>query len=224
MSTLGEVASQRASATFCWLPPESDSTSDVDRGGLDSELLDVALRLTALAGAIDQPAPRDSRQTREADVFFHRHLRHDAVLLAVLGKIGDAGVDGCGGRVRARSAGRARARRRNRLASARTPSAPVRCGPIRRGRRDRQSRRCRTASDTSRTPAASHVRFRSSSATDPSVTGRFGKIADSSRPIIRLISVEPCRPSRACVPTVLPSRSTVTRSAIARISSRRCEM
>ena len=55
--------------------------------------------------------------------------------------------------------------------------------------------------------------------------GRLGNTADSSRPTISRISsrsVDRVRGRR--VATVSPSRSTVTRSAIANTSSSRCEM
>ena len=98
MSTFGEIASHRASATFCWLPPDSDSTSDATDAGLDPQLVHVPLRLAPFARAIDQPAAGDRGEAREAHVLVDRHFRDDPVLFPIFRKIADAGVDGAAGR------------------------------------------------------------------------------------------------------------------------------
>ena len=59
---------------------------------------------------------------------------------------------------------------------------------------------------------------------DPGPTRRFGKTDDSSRPTIRRMRPARSTPVLAVVATASPSRRTVMRSAIAEISSSRCEM
>ena len=67
ISTRGFVASQRASATFCWLPPESVPTGASIDGVRMAKSVDEALRLGALGGAIEQ-AEREPRRPSEASV------------------------------------------------------------------------------------------------------------------------------------------------------------
>ena len=77
---------------------------------------------------------------------------------------------------------------------------------------------------TSLTPASRDDRPSTSSTGTPMATSRFGKTEATSRPTISLISAAASTAAMAWVPTVRPSRSTVTRSASRGSSSRRCEM
>ena len=61
ISTAGCVDSHRASATFCWLPPESESAAAATDAVLMREPLDVAARVRGFGLAVDQAAARDRR-------------------------------------------------------------------------------------------------------------------------------------------------------------------
>ena len=82
----------------------------------------------------------------------------------------------------------------------------------------------RTESETPRTRSSRLWRFRAWSAISPISIVRFGKTAAMSRPTIMRINSSRFTWSIARVPMVCPSRSTVTRFAIAAISSSRWEI
>ena len=82
----------------------------------------------------------------------------------------------------------------------------------------------RTLRSTSLTPDAVQPTSRSSSTVSPSGTVRLGNTAASSRPTISWMSCSRLTSAISRVAIVLPSRSTVTRSAITGSSSSRCEM
>ena len=91
--TRGLVASHLASTTFCWLPPESAPTGWSTPVILTSELCGV------LVGdrAFDRRALTSSRGNSRGrigrrHVLGDREVEHQALLVAVLGQVGDAGI------------------------------------------------------------------------------------------------------------------------------------
>ena len=72
ISTRGLVSSQRASATFCWLPPDSDETlASIDGGRMPRSLTIAVCRLALTAAADARPAvPRAA--SSDASVTFVR--------------------------------------------------------------------------------------------------------------------------------------------------------
>ena len=85
MSSRGSVASQRASSTFCWLPPESRPIGRFGIGRADVQRLDVTRRRSRPArGATAADASPRLRLQRQHDVLAHGQLGDDAVGLAVL--------------------------------------------------------------------------------------------------------------------------------------------
>ncbi len=81
----------------------------------------------------------------------------------------------------------------------------------------------RTANPTS-SSTPSRRNPRTSSRTGPSVSRAWTKRCDRSRPTIIRTSRSWVASATGNVPTSFPSRSTVTRCAIAKTSSSRCEM
>ena len=177
-------SSQRLSATFCWLPPDSVDDERADRRRLHAEPPRVVRGQLALAPEVERAEPRQVAERGERDVLAHRHLEHDAVPPAVLGHVGDAVRDRVGGRADAHA-----------LAAHEDLAAVGRREPEDRARQLRSPRADQPrqpddlarahASDRRRcTPDAAQPTPRSSSTVSPSGTVRFGNTADSSRPTI----------------------------------------
>ena len=89
----GSVASHRASATFCWLPPERADAASI--AAAVPRAPGRSARPTPLAAGVEDPSRRDSAGARPAYVWPDRHRDH-AVAAAVLGHVGDAERDGRG--------------------------------------------------------------------------------------------------------------------------------
>ena len=92
ISTAGCVLSHLLSITFCWLPPESLATGEVDRRACGSRAARgrpppwrAPSRVRDQAEAVEV-AP----QHRQRDVGRDRHRQRQAELAAVLGDVGDA--------------------------------------------------------------------------------------------------------------------------------------
>ena len=89
--TRGFDASHLASTTFCWLPPDSAPTELVDAGHPDVELLACTRRRPRAPSAARSSKPREEpRQDRQGDVLGDREVEDQALLVAVLGQVGDA--------------------------------------------------------------------------------------------------------------------------------------
>ena len=159
-----------------------------------------------------------ARQDRQREVVAHRHIRHDAVGLAVLAAIADAARDRVGGLASARSSlahqpDRAGVRRDRRRKS----PAPSRCGRSRAGRQGRRSGRRCTSTRASRTlrPICSP----SAASTSPPVLREaaekpvaWARTVSRSRPSIAATRCSLSISAIRLVITVRPSRITVTRS------------
>ena len=167
------------------------------------------------------PRRETAAETRQAGVRGDRHLQHDAVLPPILRDVADAE---CELRRRASAmrtgsppqqdlAGVAGARPKSVSANSVRPDptspAMPRISPrAPHGSRERRRRQPRVPARRRRCG-----------------TARFGNIADISRPTISRISSRAIDVAhRAACAIDWPSRSTVTRSAMGEISSRRCEM
>ena len=87
------MASQRASSTFCWLPPESSPTFWCGAGRLDPQPLHEGVHDPVDRGLGDQADAGQPGQRGQRDVLAYRQPRHDALGLAVLGQQADAGPD-----------------------------------------------------------------------------------------------------------------------------------
>ena len=130
ISTLGSVISQRASSTFCWLPPLSVPTCCSGFAGRMSSAEIHFCDQLVLAPARDRTRPAARGLQREDDVLAHRQLLHEPLGAAVLRAERDAVRRG-GAHAAQRVAGpdrhAARGRRdRRRTAAARPPCAPSR--------------------------------------------------------------------------------------------------
>ena len=156
-----------ASASFCWLPPDSDEARASSVAGADAEVLHGLGQRRALGARASARAAHSARSA--ISVRFSRRPRCDvqALALAVLAQVGEAVA---GGVARAADAHRAARRSRPRRAGAGAgPAGPrtARCGRRRRGRRSRGSRRARPRSSTSSRPAG-HAEVRAPAAAAPS--------------------------------------------------------
>ena len=199
-------------------------TGCAGRRRLDPQLLHVASAAARRSGAVDQPAPGHSVEIARLVLAAIGISSTTPCWPPVLRHI--ARCPGESLRPATRSTGSAAAAesRRNRRASARTASGPARSAPSRPARRCRGSRRARTSKRHVADSAGRGVRPRVSSATSPIGDGRFGKdrgelAADHQPDQLGAVDVAVvARRDRR------PSRSTVTRSAIAEISSSRWEM
>ena len=121
-STLGSRHSQRASSTFCWLPPDSSPTLC---SGLDALIRSRFMKTSTISSCLargDEAGPGEPGQRGEHDVLADRQARDDPLGLAVLGQHRDAGPDGRGRAAAGAAAGR-RPRPCRRRAAARRRSA-----------------------------------------------------------------------------------------------------
>ncbi len=92
--SFGPAASQRARATFCWLPPERLPTGASSVGVLIPSRRTNAGGGGALAAVVEQPEPRVGAERGQRGVGRRRHLEDHAVPTAVLGHVGDPHRDG----------------------------------------------------------------------------------------------------------------------------------
>ena len=90
ISSRGSVISQRASRTFCWLPPLRCPTTAFGIGRADVERLDLLGDQLVLPPAGDRPRPAAAGLQREDDVLAHGQLVDEALGAPVLGAEGDA--------------------------------------------------------------------------------------------------------------------------------------
>ncbi len=113
ISSRGSVASQRASSTFCWLPPDSRPIGVSMSAVLMPSALDEALGQLRLLGARQERAQHaEARLQRQRDVLAHRQLGDDAVVLRSSGHSARPWRDRVGRRGEAHAARRRRAARR----------------------------------------------------------------------------------------------------------------
>ena len=98
ISSAGFAASQRASATFCWFPPERLPTRVSSEAVLIPSWRTNRAAIVALLAEVEEPEPRDGAEGRERGVGGRRHVEDDAVATAVFGDVGDSQ----GGRARRR--------------------------------------------------------------------------------------------------------------------------
>ena len=216
ISTAGSVASQRASATFCWLPPERLPTGSSIDARLDRRAAGRSRRRPRRSRPkSSSPQRRDRAEDGERRVRRDRHVEDHAVPAAVLGHVGDAQRDGPRGRVDRRPACRAGGSRPRRPASGRRGPAPAPSAPRRPARPGPRISPARTSGSRRARPPPGSPGRATSSTTSPIGTARLGKTADSSRPTIMRISSARSTSAIGRVPTSAPSRSTVTRSATA---------
>ena len=113
----------------------------LDAGHLDVELLGVVVRDRPLRGRVDQEPRKEPRQDRQGHVLGDREVEDEALLVAVLGQVGDARVHR---RRRAREADRRHrpaGPRRHRAGRSRTGRGRPRSGRRRPARPARRSRR-----------------------------------------------------------------------------------
>ena len=89
ISSRGSVISQRASSTFCWLPPREVAHARSGSAGRMSQRLDVLVDQLVLARARDRPDPAARGLQREHDVLPH-------------GQVADEPLGPCGSRSRRR--------------------------------------------------------------------------------------------------------------------------
>ena len=144
--------SQRASSTFCWLPPDS---SRIFCSGPEHLTPSLAMKRSTISRClrlVDHAGAGQVRQQRQRQVLAHRHVGDDALDLAVLGAEAHAGGD------RGAPASRnARSRPPKRIAAAVRPvggedrARRLGAARSRAGRRARRSRRRGPRADTSRT-------------------------------------------------------------------------
>ena len=176
-STAGRVASQRASATFCWLPPESVRDGRVERRRLDREALRRrSSRSRAPSGESRKPPRVRAPQARRAWCWRRRHLEDHAVPPAVLGHVGDA-------EARPPPPGQRRAPRvpRRRMLAlvgrgeAEEHARQLRPPGARRGRRGPRSRPPAPGGSRSRTPPPGSRGPATSSTTSPRVDRALGE-------------------------------------------------
>ena len=245
ISSVGSVASQRASSTFCWLPPESSRIGcSMPAHLMPSELDEVSTSARSAPGGTRRA--RQARQQREGQVLAHRELRHDAVDLPVLGAEADAGArwrPGLGevGDAPRPDAQRAAGRRLEAEQRARRRLGAPRAEQARRARRSRRGARRATR----RAGSAVRQRLdlehgarrgpgrracRAPGASDgPGDPGAEKPVAprertsSGSRPIIVETSPSRSAPAMSRASTVRPSRIDVTRSHTANSSSRKWE-
>ncbi len=92
-STRGSTASSFASATFCWLPPESVRHRLVDAGAANAEPLAHRFGERCLAAPADHEPARHALQVERGDVLGDRQIEEDAVALAVFAEIDDPLAD-----------------------------------------------------------------------------------------------------------------------------------
>ena len=77
--------SQRASSTFCWLPPDSSRICCSGPAHLMPRRLMKRSTISLLAASSTMPRRDQVRQQRQREVLAHRHVGDDALDLAVLG-------------------------------------------------------------------------------------------------------------------------------------------
>ena len=94
-STRAPAHDQRASTTFCWLPPDSGRRRRVDRRGADRKLRDVRLASARSASKSSSGPRRHVAERRERDVRRDAHAR-DEPALAVLADVPHPGRDRVG--------------------------------------------------------------------------------------------------------------------------------
>ncbi len=231
ISSRGPVSSQRASSTFCWLPPLSVPTTCVRVGRTDVERLDPLGDQLVLLAAGDRPRPAAAGLEREDDVLAHRQLLDEP-----LRRAGSRGRTRCRGSSSSAGCAPRPARRRSRAARSRpgrrrTGAGPPRCGRSRAGRRGRRPLRLRGRGRTARSRACGETAFASSTGAVGVALGRSrsarrssASSVSSSRPSI--FETSSARGSSAVghSPTSCPLRRTVIRSAISYTCSRKCEM
>ena len=185
------AASQRASATFCWLPPDRLPTGRVDRRRLDAERATKSVASSRSRREVDQAAARRSARRIASVTLAATDISEDhAVAAAVFGDVGDAEVapprpgrvdgdgppsqqdlPGVGGREAEEDAGQLGAARADQSGEAEDLA-----GADGRG-------------STPRTPDARQPRPRSlQHDVADAARSTFGKTAVSSRPTIRRIS------------------------------------
>ena len=78
-SSLGAVSSQRASSTFCWLPPESVADDRLGIGWADVEGLHVAVGELGLLASRDRARPAARRLHRQHDVGANAEVADEAL-------------------------------------------------------------------------------------------------------------------------------------------------
>ena len=142
ISSRGSVISQRASSTFCWLPPLRLRTGSSGSAGRMLQRLDVLVDQLVLAPPGQRPGPAAGGLQREDDVLPHREVLDEALGAAVLGAERDVVAHG---RARACASATGRAvdldRARGRRGRRRRAAGRARCGRSRAGRPGRPPRR-----------------------------------------------------------------------------------
>ena len=204
--------------TFCWLPPDSDRASVRRRPAADVELVEQPL------GGLEHPAQRQQAPPRARPVVAQREVlgevevEHEAPPLAVLRDVPDARPAraarvGAGDRPGRRRGSRPRRRAAGRSRPRRARSA--RCRRCPRGRRSRRARTCSVDAVDGGQVAVVERRAgrRPRAPTSPGLHSSFSTRRTTSRPTIMRASVGSSAPAVSIVPTLLPRRSTVTRSA-----------
>ena len=89
--TRGSVASHLPSTTFCWLPPESACTDWSTPVVRIWSCIHVPAAESPFRRRPDEQPREQPRQDRQRDVGGDREVEDEAVLVAVLGDVGDAG-------------------------------------------------------------------------------------------------------------------------------------
>ena len=96
-STRHRRSSQRASTTFCWLPPESSRAERVPSCGRDAQAAELGLRGGALGLHADEAA-LEAGDVGQRDVLGEVPLEQQRLRLAVLGGEPEPGGDRRSGR------------------------------------------------------------------------------------------------------------------------------
>ena len=147
----GFIASQRASSTFCWLPPESSRIFWSGPEHLMPSSLMKRSTISRCLRLVDDAVAADARQQRQRHVLGDAEVGNDALELAVLGDEAETGGDGVA-RMRRRIGLAVQATCRRRAAGRRRRQrARFRSVRRRAGRQSSRSRPRRSSKLTSRT-------------------------------------------------------------------------
>ena len=219
MSSFGLLASHLPRTIFCWLPPDNLPTIWSSELVLTLNRATPSLASASSAARSMKPSARHSRKRGKREIVADAHWPHQALRAAILRHIGDA--------QRARFAGRADAHRlaaEQDLPGVRRRHAENCLREFASARADQTGEADDFAGAHGQRNAARHrssheiahlEHWRANSA------AIFGNRLSIRRPTIIERVRRRTSPQPDAVPTCAPSRSTVTRSASAKISSMR---